>query len=282
MIWDEFRPNLNYDLATVLDFHAQVILNGAAYSFTGSLNLNTEVQFNALVWSDVRSKPAWSDLDPTSDAFNLWKIFFKSQSVSFEILINALSSYVAPYNHSHAQSDVTNLVTDLGAKASSSAMTTALGLKADASAVSTALSGKAPTSHSHTQSDVTNLTTDLSGKAASSHAHAQSDITNLLTDLAKKLGTSTDNLLIKELSGSLSGGEVTFSLSGFSSIVFTDATLHDAGDNITAAFAVEKTISTSSVTFKFTSGANMLLLGNSTRAAPGTGTVKAIVIGVKA
>lgn len=77
--------------------------------------------------------------------------------------------------HSHPETDVTNLTTDL--------------------------SGKAPSAHAHAESDVTSLTTDLAGKAAASHthsyaapthAHAESDVTSLTTDLAAK-ASSTHN-----------------------------------------------------------------------------------------
>lgn len=68
--------------------------------------------------------------------------------------------------HSHVESDVTNLPTDLA--------------------------GKAPTAHAHAESDVTNLATDLAGKAAAVHTHAESDVTALTTDLAARaLKTTT-------------------------------------------------------------------------------------------
>ena len=70
------------------------------------------------------------------------------------------STAFASASHTHAQADITNLVTDLA--------------------------GKAASSHTHAQADITNLVTDLAGKASSSHTHAQSDITNLTTDLAGK------------------------------------------------------------------------------------------------
>ena len=62
--------------------------------------------------------------------------------------------------HTHPESDVTNLITDLN--------------------------GKAPASHAHSESDVTNLVTDLAGKAPTTHGHAQSEVTGLVTALAGK------------------------------------------------------------------------------------------------
>jgi len=64
----------------------------------------------------------------------------------------------ATFGHTHPQSDVTDLTTDLA--------------------------GKAAASHTHAESDVTSLVSDLAGKAATSHTHAESDVTNLVTDLA--------------------------------------------------------------------------------------------------
>lgn len=62
--------------------------------------------------------------------------------------------------HTHPESDITNLVTDLA--------------------------GKALSVHTHAESDVSNLVTDLAGKANVSHTHSESQVTNLVTDLAGK------------------------------------------------------------------------------------------------
>jgi hypothetical protein len=66
----------------------------------------------------------------------------------------------AASSHTHSESDITNLTTDLA--------------------------GKAPLVHTHAESDITNLVSDLAGKAPTVHTHAQSDITNLTTDLGAK------------------------------------------------------------------------------------------------
>lgn len=84
--------------------------------------------------------------------------------------------------HTHPESDVVNLPTDLSGKAP----TSHTHAEADTTSLVTDLAGKAPTGHTHTEANVTNLTTDLAGKAASSHSHAESDVTNLTTDLAGK------------------------------------------------------------------------------------------------
>lgn len=84
----------------------------------------------------------------------------------------------ANFSHTHAQSDITNLTTDLAAKASTSYV--------DAG---------------------------LATKASSSHTHAQSDITNLATDLAAKQATLVSGTNIKTINGSsvLGSGDLVVS-----------------------------------------------------------------------
>lgn len=72
----------------------------------------------------------------------------------------------AAATHTHAQSDVTNLVSDLA--------------------------GKAAASHTHVQSDVTGLTAALAGKSDTGHGHAASDITSGVIATAR-LGSGTAN-----------------------------------------------------------------------------------------
>lgn len=98
-------------------------------------------------------------------------------------------SYAAAV-HTHAQSDITNLVTDLAGKLSTTG--TAADVNPSGTAIAAALAGKLSTSG--TAADVnpsgTAIAAALAGKAASSHTHAQSDITNLVTDLGNKQAAS--------------------------------------------------------------------------------------------
>ena len=109
--------------------------------------------------------------------------------------------------HTHAESDVTSLTTDLtnrpvkgGAWAVSKAavinasgqLDGAAGTSTDCVLVSGASASKANAVHTHVESDVTNLVTDLAGKAATVHSHAESDVTNLVTDLAARASKSGD------------------------------------------------------------------------------------------
>jgi hypothetical protein len=76
-----------------------------------------------------------------------------------------LSDARTPLAHTHPQSDITNLVTDLA--------------------------GKAASSHTHPQSDITNLVTDLAGKASTSHTHAASDIASGVIATARLASSGT-------------------------------------------------------------------------------------------
>lgn len=143
--------------------------------------------------------------------------------------ITGKPSTFTPATHTHAQSDITNLVTDLAAKIPASekgansgvatldvtgkvptsqlpAMGTGDMLKSTydtdndgivdsaAAAPWAGITGKpstfTPSTHTHAQSDITNLVTDLAGKASTTHTHAQSDVTGLVTALSNKVETS--------------------------------------------------------------------------------------------
>lgn len=143
--------------------------------------------------------------------------------------ITGKPSTFTPSTHTHAQSDITNLVTDLAAKIPASekgansgvatldvtgkvptsqlpAMGTGDMLKSTydtdndgivdsaAAAPWAGITGKpstfTPSTHTHAQSDITNLVTDLAGKANTTHTHAQSDVTGLVTALSNKVETS--------------------------------------------------------------------------------------------
>lgn len=120
-----------------------------------------------------------------------------------------LSDSRTPTAHTHPQSDVTNLVTDLAGKAASvhthaagdvTSGTFAIGLIPTGTTSSTVCIGndgrlndaRTPLAHTHPQSDVTNLVTDLAGKAAAVHTHDAADITSGTVATAR-LGSGTAN-----------------------------------------------------------------------------------------
>jgi hypothetical protein len=111
--------------------------------------------------------------------------------------------------HSHAESDISGLVSDLAGKASAASLTaeTSTRLSVDTTlqtnitaegttranadtTLQTNIDAKAAASHSHVESDVTNLVSDLAGKAASSHTHTLSQVTNAGTAAALNVPAS--------------------------------------------------------------------------------------------
>jgi|688.fasta_scaffold01402_35 hypothetical protein len=89
----------------------------------------------------------------------------------------------AASSHTHAQSDITNLTTDLAAKANLAGPT----FTGTVTLPSTTSIGNVSSTELGYLDGVTSaIQTQLNNKAASSHTHAQSDITNLTTDLAAK------------------------------------------------------------------------------------------------
>lgn len=110
--------------------------------------------------------------------------------------------------HTHAESEVTGLTTDLAGKAATThnhagtyAATSHTHAETDVTNLATDLAGKSDTGHGHAQADVTGLATALAGKsdtshghtgtyAPNAHSHAEADVTGLIIDLVGKADTS--------------------------------------------------------------------------------------------
>lgn len=88
--------------------------------------------------------------------------------------VNVSIALASVPGHTHAESDVTNLATDLAAKAP----LTHTHAQGDVTGLVTALAGKAPTTHTHAESDIVGLVTDLAGKAAAVHTHTSAQISD--------------------------------------------------------------------------------------------------------
>ena len=100
--------------------------------------------------------------------------------------------------HSHAQADVTGLVSALANKSD-------VGhghVQADVLGLVSALAGKAASAHTHGIADLT-------GVAAATHTHAQSEITNLVTDLAGKAASSHTHSAADTASGTFALARMT-------------------------------------------------------------------------
>lgn len=116
---------------------------------------------------------------------------FADDSGNDRVTVTVALGSVPP--HSHVESDVTNLASDLAARPvkgigwtasraavinSSGEVTAAVGNATDCVLQDGSTAAKANASHTHAQSDVTNLVTDLAGKAASVHSHTSSQISD--------------------------------------------------------------------------------------------------------
>lgn len=159
--------SLTFDVGLCLDYIGNQIDGGGLYSYSGSLNLNTQIQYDALTWFDGRPKPAWADILTYMPSMVVFYYQSPASAGDVDDLYNNTASALsgkAAASHSHAESDITGLAADLAAKAAAS--------------------------HTHPESDIVSLVSDLAGKAAASHSHAESDVTGLTSDLAGKLAAS--------------------------------------------------------------------------------------------
>lgn len=100
--------------------------------------------YNATSWNGVSTK------SPSKDAVR----------DEIETILTSIAGK-ASSSHTHTESDVTNLTTDLAAKAPLASPT----FTGTVSGITNTMVGAAATSHTHSESDVTNLTTDLAAKA---------------------------------------------------------------------------------------------------------------------
>lgn len=171
--------------------------------------------------------------------------------------------------HTHAQSDVTNLTTDLAGKAptvhthaaadvtsgsfniariptGSTSSTVCIGNDARLS------DARTPLTHTHPQSDVTNLVTDLAGKAATVHTHAAGDITSGTVATAR-LGSGTAS------STTFLRGDQTWATpsGGGGSVTISKSILTATQANSTVTPAV-----LTGCTFTLTPGQSMTLVAN--------------------
>lgn len=85
-----------------------------------------------------------------------------------------LSDARTPISHSHAQSDITSLTSDLASKSSIGHTHTKSNITDFA--------------HTHAESEITNLVADLSGKAASTHSHTATDIDQSSLNISQMQG----------------------------------------------------------------------------------------------
>lgn len=114
-----------------------------------------------------------------------------------DMIIDTVPGMLVSY-HTHSETDIINLITNLTTLTASIAGKALLShshSESDITNLINDLASKSPISHSHLESDITSLTTDLAAKAALTHSHPESDITNLISDLAGKVALSHTHLV---------------------------------------------------------------------------------------
>lgn len=128
-LWRRFNYNWVFRVDILLDFNARIFDGGYPYSYTGSCPNNTQTEYNALVWSDVRTKPSWPDVVALYDvwlpintdqtATNETAQFLMDNFIQYKAdqgaMISALAGKAAA-SHTHAQSEITGLIANLAAK----------------------------------------------------------------------------------------------------------------------------------------------------------------------
>lgn len=137
----------------LLTLAAPVSASLSRYNSDGSVVLRTVAQTKSDLSIDL--------VDNTADAS---KPVSTSQQTALNLKANS--------SHTHAESEVTNLVTDL--------------------------SGKSSTSHTHAYNTLTSIPSTF---APSAHTHAESEVTNLTADLTAKQATLVSGSNIKTING---------------------------------------------------------------------------------
>lgn len=172
-----------------------------------------------------------------------------------------LSDARTPVTHTHAETDVTNLVTDLAGKASSAhthSYASTTHASTHVAAGSDPLSGispsqitgtavittdsrlsdsRTPTSHTHAETDVTSLVTDLAGKASTSHTHSYASV-----------GATTPSSVTSANSGGASAeaARVDHTHSGVTSITGTTSQVVASASNGAVTLSLPQSIATTS------------------------------------
>src|SRR4051812_44394723 len=72
--------------------------------------LNNEAEFDAIVWLDVEPKPTWYDIVTSSVDADNWHYMIYQDIIDLYV---ECTTILAPVSHTHNQSDVSTLVSDL-------------------------------------------------------------------------------------------------------------------------------------------------------------------------
>lgn len=171
MAFTDYRNVSSFSIAEIIDFITLYYIDGGPYSFSGDISLNTEAQWEALTWTDVRPQPLWTDL---LMYYTTFLARFNGQPVTYLGLQQFWENYTSVKADSSTVSALSSsLSTHTGSTSNPHSTTAAqVGLgnannTADtAKPVSTAQTAAfAPISHVHAESDITGLVADLAARA---------------------------------------------------------------------------------------------------------------------
>lgn len=191
-----FRLYPTFSIELGLQWISEAVLTQSNFIYTdpvGGFVNNDETEYDAITWSDIRTKPLWTDVVSAYTAYN--NFMYKTLPVDFGLFNTVVQAML------DSKLTTADLATEMAPHISG--------------AVSTAVSGL-----SLGISDITGLSTALSGKSSFAHDHIQSEITDLSTDLSNKVdkivgkGLSTEDYSSAEktkLSGIASGATVNSS-----------------------------------------------------------------------
>lgn len=229
-----------------LEYAYQYLIDGVSPSYTdpvGGFVLNNEAEYNAITWTDIRTKPTWAEL--TGIYFNSWKALYRSQIVRFGTKQDNYFSMDKPALD--AKANQTSLDTT---NSTASTLATVVAAKADTSAVNSALSTK------------------VNGKSG------------MYLHEAQATSDSSSTVTIHLTVDGLSTGAALFS--GVPKVVATgkDSSGSPIASPQVAELAWSN--SNKTVTFKTSRATNMLLLGNSAVATGAGAVVDVIAYGAKA
>lgn len=198
-----------FNVAITLAYLTTILTPSSPHQYSGFLGNNTQTEYNALNWTDIRPKPTWGTILANADAAWAWYESTRPYSAAeVKAKIDGLQSEVDTVEldvegksddpHSHPINQVDGLTSALSGTAALnhahvipevSGLQVVLNTTSDAlNSLTAELATKAPLSHPHVISEITNLQTTLTNLQTQidttppiSHNHTASQITDFST-----------------------------------------------------------------------------------------------------
>lgn len=122
-IFRKFNPTMAFKTDIMIDYYGQVVDGGGPFIYSGSIVNNTQAEYNLLNFSaDPRYPagiPSWNDL--VNIHYPNYQILYPTLLASNDVLGDLYNNWAAKASHTHAQSDITGLVSDLSNRVLSAA-----------------------------------------------------------------------------------------------------------------------------------------------------------------